>query len=102
MEENYRMSQGKKGRQPNHKQGDWLKFRDYAQVTEKFLSEFEAHYEPPIFTPKELKGLLVFAELSEGVWFMPCLMNWCHQSTSNSTESASWELWPCTSPTAVP
>ena len=78
VEANYRMSQGKKGQQPNPKQGDWLKFRDYAQVTEKFLSEFEAHYEPPIFTPKELiqllKGLLVFAELSEGVWFMPCLL----------------------------
>ena len=78
VEENYRMSQGKKGQQPSPKQGDWLKFRDYAQVTEKFLSEFEAHYEPPIFTPKHLiqllKGLLVFAELSEGVWFMPCLL----------------------------
>ena len=78
VEENYRMSQGKKGQQPNPKQGDWLKFRDYGHVTEKFLSEFKSHYEPPIFTPKELiqllKGLLVFAELSEGVWFMPCLL----------------------------
>ena len=79
VEANYRMSQGKKGQQPSPKQGDWLKFRDYAQVTEEFLSEFKAHYEPPIFTPKELiqllKGLLVFAELSDGVWFMPCLLN---------------------------
>ena len=78
VEENYRMSQGKKGQQPSPKQGDWLKFRDYAQVTERFLSEFEAYYEPPIFTPKELiqllKGLLVFTELSEGVWFMLCLL----------------------------
>ena len=78
VEANYRMSQGKKGKQLNPKQGDLIKFRDYAQVTEKFLSEFKAHYEPPIFTPKELirllKGLLVFAELSEGVWFMPCLL----------------------------
>ena len=78
VEANYHMSQGKKGQQPSPKQVEWLKFRDYAQVTEKFLSEFEAHYEPPIFTPKELiqllKGLLVFAELSDGVWFMPCLL----------------------------
>ena len=78
VEASYRMSQGKKGQQPKPKQGDWLKFRDYGQVTEKFLSEFETHYEPPIFTPKDLihlfRGLLVFAELSEGVWFMPCLL----------------------------
>ena len=103
VEENYRMSQGKKGQQLNPKQGDCLKFCDYVQVTEEFLSEFETHYEPPIFTPKELiqllkgllsefethyeppiftpkeliqllKGLLVFAELSEGVWFMLCLL----------------------------
>ena len=78
VEASYRMSQGKKGQQPKPKQGDWLKFRDYGQVTEKFLSEFATHYEPPIFTTKELiqlfRGLLVFAELSEGVWFMPCLL----------------------------
>ena len=62
VEENCRMSQGKKGQQPSPKQGDWFKFRDYAQVTEKFLSEFEVHYEPRIFSPKEqiqlLKGFL--------------------------------------------
>ena len=78
VEENYRMSQGKKGQQLNPKQGDCLKFCEYVQVTEEFLSEFETHYEPPVFTPKELiqllKGLLVFAELSEGVWFMLCLL----------------------------
>ena len=78
VEASYRMSRSKKGQQPKPKQGDWLKFRDYGQVTEKFLSEFQTHYEPPIFTTKELiqlfRGLLVFAELSEGVWFMPCLL----------------------------
>ena len=40
VEASYRMSEGKKGQQPKPKQGDWLKFRDYGQVTEKFLSEF--------------------------------------------------------------
>ena len=78
VEASYHMSQGKKGQQPKPKQGDWVKFRDYGQVTERFLSEFETHYEPPVFTKKELiqlfRGLLVFAELSEGVWFMPCLL----------------------------
>ena len=75
VEETYHMRQGKKV-QPIF--GDRLRFRDYAQVTEKFLGEFKSHYEPPLFTPKELvtllKGLLVFAEMSEDVYFMPCLL----------------------------
>ena len=58
--------------------GEKLKFRDYGQVTEKFLSEFNTHYEPPLFTPKELitllKGLLVLAHMSEDTYFMPCLL----------------------------
>ena len=75
VEETYHMRQGKKA-QPIL--GDRLRFRHYAQVTEKFLREFKSHYEPPLFTPKELvtllKGLLVFAEMSEDVYFMPCLL----------------------------
>ena len=75
VEESYRMSQGKELKATS---GDRLKLREYGQVTEKFLSEFDSHYEPPLFTPKELitlmKGLLVFADLSEGVYFMPCLL----------------------------
>ena len=75
VEETYHMRQGNKA-QPIL--GDKLRFRDYAQVTEKFLGEFKSHYEPPLFTPKELvtllKGLLVFAEMSEDVYFMPCLL----------------------------
>ena len=58
--------------------GEKLKFRNYGQVTEKFLSQFETHYEPPLFTPKELitllKGLLVLADLSKNTYFMPCLL----------------------------
>ena len=75
VEESCRMSQGKELKATS---GDRLKLREYGQVTEKFLSEFDSHYEPPLFTPKELitlmKGLLVFADLSEGVYFMPCLL----------------------------
>ena len=78
VEESYRMSQGKKVQQVKPKEGEWLKFRDHGQVTEKLLSKFDSHYEAPLFTPKELvallKGLLVFAELSENVYFMPCLL----------------------------
>ena len=73
VEETYHMRQGKKG-----VSGEKLRFRDHGEVTEKFLGEFESHYEPPLFTPKELvtllKGLLVFAEMSEDVYFMPCLL----------------------------
>ena len=58
--------------------GNKLMFRDYGQVTEKFLGEFETHYEPPLFTPKELitllKGLLVLAHMSKDTYFMPCLL----------------------------
>ncbi|CAI8006531.1 hypothetical protein GBAR_LOCUS4770 [Geodia barretti] len=73
VEETYHMRQGKKG-----VSGEKLRFRDHGEVTEKFMGEFESHYEPPLFTPKELvtllKGLLVFAEMSEDVYFMPCLL----------------------------
>ena len=78
VEESYRMRQDKKNQPLCPIPGDRLKFRDYGQVTEKFLSEFDSHYEEPLFTPKELitllKGLLVFADLSEDVYFMPCLL----------------------------
>lgn len=48
-------------------------------MTEKFLDEFKSHYQPPLFTPKELmtllKKLLVLAEMSEDVLdFMLCLL----------------------------
>ncbi|CAI8033815.1 hypothetical protein GBAR_LOCUS19067 [Geodia barretti] len=73
VEETYHMRQGKKA-----VPGEKLRFRDHGEVTEKFLGEFESHYEPPLFTPKELvtllKGLLVFAEMSKDVYFMPCLL----------------------------
>ena len=75
VDETYHMRQGKK---LEPMVGERLKFRDYGQVTEQFLSEFKSHYEPPLFTPKELitllKGLLVLADLSENVYFMPCLL----------------------------
>ena len=78
VEESYRMSQGKKDGKFNPKSGEWVRFREYGEVTEKFLSKFDSHYEAPLFTPKKLvtllKGLLVFADLSEDVYFMPCLL----------------------------
>ena len=40
VEETYHMRQGKKG-----VPGEKLRFRDHGEVTEKFLGEFESHYE---------------------------------------------------------
>ena len=78
VEESYRLSQAKEDKSLFLIEGEELKFRDHGQVTEKFLSKFASHYEKPLFTPKELitllKGLLVFADLSEDVHFMPCLL----------------------------
>ena len=80
VEESYRMSQEKKDQPlcPIRREDEEMKFRDYGQVTEKFLSKFDSHYEKPLFTHKELitllRGLLVFADLSEDVYFMPCLL----------------------------
>ena len=75
VEESFRMIEGTTLKATP---GERLKFREYGQVTEEFLNEFDSHYEPPLFTAKELikllKGLLVFADLSEGVYFMPCLL----------------------------
>ena len=78
VEESYRMSQEKEDKPFRPIQREEMKFRDHGQVTEKFLSKFDSHYEKPLFTPKELitllRGLLVFANLSEDVYFMPCLL----------------------------
>ena len=47
-------------------------------MTKEFLSDFNTHYRETIFTTEELitlfKDLLVFAELSSDVWFMPSLL----------------------------
>ena len=81
VEESYRMqSQAEEDPSFFLMQDEEVKFRDYGQVTETFLSKFDSHYEKPLFTPKELitllRGLLVFADLSEDVhvYFMPCLL----------------------------
>ena len=81
VEESYRMQSQAEEDQllcPIQREDEEMKFRDYGQVTETFLSKFDSHYEKPLFTAKELitllRGLLVFADLSEDVYFMPCLL----------------------------
>ena len=58
--------------------GELKKFRDFGRVSEKFLQTFKEHYYSDIFSPKELitllHDLLVFGDLSEEEWFMPCLL----------------------------
>ncbi|CAI8021287.1 hypothetical protein GBAR_LOCUS12642, partial [Geodia barretti] len=58
----------------------WQEFEQFAQVTDKFLkdSRFSSHYQETVFTRKHLttllERLLVFARLSPGTWFMPCVL----------------------------
>ena len=80
VKESYRVRRGRNSQQLRPTRGNFERrmFRDYGQVTEKFLGKFNKHYIPPLFTPSKLitlfEGLLVFARLSSGVWFMPSLL----------------------------
>ena len=78
VEQMYRMQDRARNAQSGPISGEWLYFRDYGQVTEIFLNELNKHYTPEVFASKDLiklfKGLLVFAELSDHKWFMPCLL----------------------------
>ena len=80
VKESYKVRRGRNSQQLRPTRGNFERrmFRDYGQVTEKFMERFNKHYIPPLFTPSKLitlfKGLLVFARLSSGVWFMPSLL----------------------------
>ena len=90
--------------------GEWQKFQDYGLVTAEFLSEFESHYIPGIFTATELiklfKELLLVADLNDSEFFMPSLLQnlageevnkhrasdytvSASESTANATESST-------------
>ena len=59
---------------------DWQKFFCHALVTVEFLKQdvFEKHYVPGLFEPEHLvllyRKLLIFAEFSEGKFFVPSLL----------------------------
>ena len=59
---------------------DWQKFYCHALLTVEFLrhEKFNKHYVPGLFEPKHLallyRKLFIFAEFSEGVYFVPCLL----------------------------
>ena len=107
LEESYLISQGKKNQPLCPIQGEKWKCHDYGQVTEQFLTKFKSHYEAPLLTAKELgtllKGLLVFAMLSEDVYFMPCVLHVVPSETvAQYRVSEVKKLLQCTSLTVVP
>ena len=59
---------------------DWQKFFSHALVTVEFLREpiFKKHYVPGLFQPEQLstlyRKLLIFADFSEGKFFVPSLL----------------------------
>ena len=59
-------------------EGKWLEFRDEGRVTVDFLEKFPEHYTSDTFTPfhllQILKYRLIIAEISEGKYFMPCIL----------------------------
>jgi hypothetical protein len=58
----------------------WQEFFNHALVTVEFLSQkdFDKHYVPGLFMPENLvvfcRKLLIFANFSEGKFFVPCLL----------------------------
>ena len=59
---------------------DWQKFYCHALVTVEFFhhEKFNKHYVPGLFEPKHVallyRKLFIFADFSEGVYFVPCLL----------------------------
>ena len=59
---------------------DWQKFFNHALLTVEFLEQelFKKHYVPGLFDPKHLiilfRKLLIFADFSEGKFFVPSLL----------------------------
>ena len=54
------------------------RFRDHGIITVDLLNQFPKHYTEGVFTPadflKLLRHLLIVACITEGVYFMPCLL----------------------------
>ena len=63
----------------DHRQsGEWLDFRDFAQINSKILEEFPSHYRDGLFTSfhflKLLEDLLIAGRLGNDKHFMPSLL----------------------------
>ena len=63
----------------DHRQsGEWLDFRDFAQINSKILEEFPSHYRDGLFTSVDflrlLEDLLIAGRLGSGKHFMPSLL----------------------------
>ena len=62
----------------NRQSGEWLDFRDFAQIDSTILGEFPSHYRDGLFTIPEflelLEDLLIAGRLANGKHFMPSIL----------------------------
>ena len=89
------------GSGPDQDTEEWQLFFDHALVTLEFLSQevFEKHYVEGYFQPKDLvilfRKLYIFAEFSNGKYFVPCLLRMlCNEEVSKYRLSASAVVFP--------
>ena len=86
---------------PEEDTKDWRMFLDHALITLEFLSQevFERHYVKGYFQPKDLvilfRKLYVFAEFSNGKYFVPCLLRMlCNEEVSKYRLTAAAVVFP--------
>ena len=62
----------------NRQSGEWLDFRDFAQIDSTIIGEFPSHYRDGLFTVPEflelLEDLLIAGKLANGKHFMPSIL----------------------------
>ena len=62
----------------NRQSGEWLEFRDFAQIDSQILGEFPSHYRDGLFTVSQflelLEDLLIAGKLANGKHFMPSIL----------------------------
>ena len=62
----------------NRQSGEWLDFRDFAQIDSTILGEFPSHYRDGLFTVPQflelLEDLLIAGKLANGKHFMPSIL----------------------------
>ena len=79
----------------------WQEFFNHALITVKFLSQkdFDKHYVPGLFMPENFvifcRKLFIFANYSEGKFFVPCLLRMLgHDDVSKYRLSHDYHLTP--------
>ena len=86
--------------------GEWQKFRDYGLVTAGFLSAFNSHYIPGVFTATELiklfKELLMVADLNDSEFFMPSLLQNLDRKEVNKHRASEYTVTASESSVTAP